>query len=439
MHFVVRVGLLTLALAACQTDRTPSTNAAPAADDGHRAGRVSFMVFGEPAEVQAYQGLVRAFEAGHPTVTVQLIHIPGQSDYRKRLAADFAAGTPADVVLLNYRRYAAFAAAGVLEPLGPYLAQSALIHEADFYPQALQPFRWGGQLLCLPQNVSSLVVYYNKDLFTAAGLPFPAEDWDRDDFLAAALTLTRDTNGDGRAEQHGLGLEPSLVRAAPFIWQQNGHIAQQQPLRWELTVNTPPVAAAVQWLVDLQVKYHVVPDAVEEAAESSESRFLNGRLALFLNSRRGVPTYREAAAFDWDVAPLPNYRGRQVNILHADAYCLAAAALDKAAAWAFIEFANSPAGQELMAATGRTVPSLTAVAESPQFLDPQARPAHSRVFLDTLPYLRALPVMAQWADVEELISEEIERAFYGNASVPEALLAAQLYAEEYFMPVVWKP
>jgi hypothetical protein len=47
--------------------------------------------------------------------------------------------------------------------------------------------------------------------------------------------------------------------------------------------------------------------------------------------------------------------------------------------------------------------------------------------------------MAQWADVEELVSEEIERAFYGNASVPEALLTAQLRAEEYFAPVIWKP
>ena len=131
------------------------------------------MVFGDPAEKAAYEGLVAAFTRQHPHIDVKLIHIPGQGDYRKRLGADFAAGTPADIVLINYRRYAAFAAKGVLEPLGPYLERSRVIKEGDFYPQALEPFRWDGTLMCIPQNLSSLVVYYNKNLFDHAGVPTP--------------------------------------------------------------------------------------------------------------------------------------------------------------------------------------------------------------------------------------------------------------------------
>ena len=64
-----------------------------------------------------------------------------------------------------------------------------------------------------------------------------------------------------------------------------------------------------------------MPDEVEEKAEDSESRFQNGRLGMFLNSRRGVPTYREISGFDWDVAPLPQGKQR-AGILHADAYCM---------------------------------------------------------------------------------------------------------------------
>ena len=73
-------------------------------------------------------------------------------------------------MLLNYRRYAAFAAKGALEPLGPYLARSTVIRETDFYPQAMEPFRWHGTLMCIPQNLSSLVVYYNRDLFDRDGV-----------------------------------------------------------------------------------------------------------------------------------------------------------------------------------------------------------------------------------------------------------------------------
>ena len=141
---------LSMALLACGA---PSSENTP-------QGQVSFMIFGDPVEKAAYEGLVTAFKQQDNQVDVSLIHIPSQSDYRTRLSADFAAGTQADVVLLNYRRYAGFAAKGVLEPLGPYLTQSKIIKDDDFYSEAIEPFRWRqGALMCIPQNLSSLVVY----------------------------------------------------------------------------------------------------------------------------------------------------------------------------------------------------------------------------------------------------------------------------------------
>jgi multiple sugar transport system substrate-binding protein len=383
--------------------------------------QVSFMIWGDPAELAAYQELVAAFEAREPGIDVELVHIPSQSDYRQRLGTDFAAGTPADVVLLNYRRYAEFAARGLLEPLAPYLRGSDLLDEADFYREALDPFRWRGVLQCIPQNLSSLVVYYDRDLFDAADVPYPAAGWTWDDFLATAKALTKDLDGDGRTDQFGLGTEVSLIRVAPFIWQNGGELvlveSNGQPIR--LAVDQTRALEAIGWFVDLQLVHGVVPDALEEEAESSESRFLAGRTAMYLNSRRGVPTYR-GAPFDWDVAPLPR-RERAAGILHSDAYCMPTAARDKEATWAFIEFANSAEGQAIVSRTGRTVPSLRAVAESDAFLDPATRPAGSRAFLDAIPDLRAVPVIPSWVDIEELASDELERAFYGQVPVDEAI------------------
>jgi multiple sugar transport system substrate-binding protein len=393
--------------------------------------QISFMVFGDPAELAAYRSLVDAFHSRSPGVQVALIHIPSQGDYRARLAADLAAGAPADVVLINYRRYAAFAAKGVLEPLGRYLAKSQVIAETGFFSQALEPFRWQGELVCIPQNISSLVVYYNKSLFAQAGLPIPGNDWTWDEFLAAAQALTRDTDGDGATDIFGLGVEPSIFRLAPFIWQNGGELVDDPRTPTRLMLDTPEALEAAQWFVELQTVHHVVPNAAEEASEYSESRFINGRLGMYLNSRRGVPTYREITAFDWDVAALPQKR-QAASILHADAYCLPAASQHKDAAWQFIEFANSPDGQALVAASGRTVPSLVSVAESSAFLDPVMKPAHSRIFLDTIPQLRAVPVHANWVDIEEISSEELERAFYGNAPLYEAVLTAIRRCAIYF-------
>ncbi len=436
-HLLTALVVATLA-AACNARPTltptvaAGTEAAVAPQADRAPGSISFMVFGDPAELRAYQVLVAAYEARYPGAHVELVHIPDQAEYRKRMAVDFAAGTPTDVVLINYRRYAGFAAKGLLEPLGPYLASSRVIAEDDFYPEAMEPFYFNRQLVCLPQNVSSLVIYYNKALFDQAGLPYPSDRWNWDDFLATAQALTRDFDGDGQTDQYGLGIEPSLQRVLPFIWQSRGTVVDDVARPHSLELNSPRTLKALQWFVDLQVVHHVVPNAEAEAAEHGEDRFLNGRLAMFANSRRGVPTYREITAFDWDVAPLPMNRGRQSGILHADAYCLAAAAPDKDAAWHFIEFANSSEGQSIVAESGRTVPSLIEVANSPAFLDPTARPAHSEIFLTTIKNLRAVPVVENWADIEEITSDEIERAFYGHATVAEIAQAAMLRTEEYF-------
>jgi multiple sugar transport system substrate-binding protein len=335
------------------------------------------------------------------------------------------------VVLINYRRYAQFAVQGALEPLAPYLAKSELISEEDFYPQSIAPFTYNGQLMCIPQNLSSLVVYYNQALFDKANLPYPANDWTWADFQATAIALTVDENGDGLNEQFGLGMEPSLIRLTPFIWQAGGAIVDDPDLPTYLSLESPEALRAAQFFVDLSVVYHVVPNQDEEAAEESESRFINGTLAMLLNSRRGVPTYREITAFEWDVAPLPQDVQR-ASILHADAYCLPSASQHKDAAWTFIEYANSPDGQTIIAGTGRTVPSLVAVAESAAFLDPAQAPANSQVFLNELPYIRALPIVPNWADIEEIAGEEIARAFYGQTSVADAMLAASRRTVIYF-------
>ncbi|MCB0109609.1 MAG: sugar ABC transporter substrate-binding protein, partial [Caldilineaceae bacterium] len=305
---VVLLGALLLLLAGC-TMPTPTGEGRASSESARRAEeadhQISFMVFGDPAEKVAYEALVSAFNDVHPEIAVELQHIPGQSDYRKRLGTDFAAGTPADIVLINYRRYAPFAAKGVLEPIGPYLDQSDKIKVEDFYEQAIAPYRWDGTLMCIPQNLSSLVVYYNRDLFEKAGVPLPSNDWTWDEFLAAAQAITQDTDGDGITDIYGIGTDATIFRVAPFVWANGGDLVDDPSNPTKLTLDAPATKEALQWFIDLQVKHQVAPGLIEEQAEASENRFLNGRLGMFLNSRRGVPTYRTIENFAWDVAPLP--------------------------------------------------------------------------------------------------------------------------------------
>lgn len=394
------------------------------------SGSISLMVSGDPADEAAYQKLIGAFEAKNSGMKVELINIPSGGDFNTRLAADLAAGAPADIVLINYRRVAAYAAKNAFEPLGPYLTKSTLISPSDFYPQAMQAFDFGGPL-CIPQNISSPAFYYNKEMFDAAGVAYPADDWSWDDMLEAAQALTLDTNGDGAIDQYGFGVEPELIRLAPFVLQTGASLVDDYNAPTQFALDTPEGLKAFQWFVDLQVKWHVVPTAEEEASEASESRFLNGRTAMYMNSRRGVPTYRETAKFDWDVAPLPSDQYR-ASILHSDGYCVTSASKNKGVAWAFIEFANSVEGQTIMAGTGRTVPSNATVAESPAFLEPNLPPANSKVFIDAVAAISSLPRVSTWLEIEEIADNEIKQAFYGNISIEEAVRNMNSLAAEEF-------
>ena len=117
-----------------------------------------------------------------------------------------------------------------------------------------------------------------------------------------------------------------------------------------------------------------------------DERFLDGSVAMLMSSRRDVPLLRTIDDFEWDVAPFPK-DAEPASVLHSDGFCIAKGG-NADAAWTWIEFALGPKGQEVLARSGRSVPSLRAVAESPVFLESPDPPASSQVFLDALEHMR---------------------------------------------------
>ena len=65
-------------------------------------------------------------------------------------------------------------------------------------------------------------------------------------------------------------------------------------------------------------------------------------------------------------------------------------------------------------------------------MDPSVKPASNNVFLDVIPYIRAVPVMASWVDIESTVGEELERAYYGQIDVDEFVAVATERTQKYF-------
>lgn len=400
---------------------------------GGNDGPVRFLVFGEPEELKAYRAVVAAYREAHPEERVQLIEATDRTDLITRLSTSLAGGSPPDVFVMNYRYYGQFAARGAIEPIEQRLEESGAFEREDFYPEAMEAFQWRGEQLCLPQNVSSLVVYYNRDLFRAAGIPDPEAGWTWPQLISIAARLTTDENGvpvassdpdqGGGARKpaiYGLGVEPTIIRLAPLVWSNGGELVDDERRPTRFTLDTPEGLNALDTFFALRP---VIPPDVEVEAEDDESRFANGRLAMILSSRRSTPTFRTITEFEWDVAPLPVLR-EPAGILHSDAYCITAGSERKDEAWRFVEFALGPEGQPITARTGRTVPSLISVSRSPAFLEPSRAPSHSEVFLDGIPTIRRVPTISTWPELEDAAEPILENGLYLGRTARE--VAGQL-------------
>ncbi|MES2682211.1 MAG: sugar ABC transporter substrate-binding protein [Pseudomonadota bacterium] len=423
---------LALLVSACGKSAAPEAAGKTAA-----GGPVRLQIFGDPAEITAYRELIAAYESKHPGRKVELIPVGKQSDHMAKLSTAFAAGNPPDLFILNFRRFGQFAGRGALAPLGPMMSADGRYQAEDFYPQPVEAFDFQGTQYCLPQNVSSLVVYYNRTLFKAAGVEEPKDDWRFSDLLAAAQKLRRDTDGDGKTDVWGVAIQPSLIRIAPFIWGMKGALVDDLNKPSLLRIDGGNAVHAMAMVKSLVTDYRVMPGQAETYAEDADSRFARGGVAMLFQSRRYTATLRDLGdkAPDWDVAPFPLMR-EPVGVLHADAYCMAAKAASPVDAQAFVEYALSVEGQALLAKSGRTVPSRISVATSPAFLDPTRAPRRAQVFLDAIPHLRRTPNTARWHEVESRADVLLDEWLYeppapGEAEgvVGSSLAAARLIAK----------
>jgi ABC-type glycerol-3-phosphate transport system substrate-binding protein len=146
--------------------------------------------------------------------------------------------------------------------LTPFLETDSSFPLDDFYPQALNAFRWHNDLWALPADIQMMVLYYNKARFDAAGIPYPQTGWSLDDFLATAELLTQGTSTD---KQYGyVPLNGNTGDLPTFIalWGASWVDHTFTPSRFHFT--DPMLIEALQWYADLAHVHQITPIFPEE-------------------------------------------------------------------------------------------------------------------------------------------------------------------------------
>jgi multiple sugar transport system substrate-binding protein len=154
------------------------------------AGPLRVQVSGEAEETAVYDTVVEAFEDANPSIDVTLVKVADKDDHLAKLTTAFAAGRGPDVFLVNFREYSQFVSRGAVEPFGPHTDDAGVTVD-DYFPQPIEAFTYDEVLQCMPQNISSLVVYINRELFERASIPEPRGEWSWEEFRRTAIDLTR--------------------------------------------------------------------------------------------------------------------------------------------------------------------------------------------------------------------------------------------------------
>ena len=234
--------------------------------------------------------IIAAFEAENPNIQIEPYNMPF-GDYFTLLQADFAGGEAPDAFELNYENFVAFAANDVLLDLSAYVSE-----DAPFYPQALAAFQYQGSQYALPETFSTVVLFYNKDLFDQAGVAYPTDDWTWNDARDAALAI------------RALGPDIWGIYSPIQFWEFYKRAAQNNceffnEDKTESLINTPQCVEALEMMISLMTE-DVMPDPAEQGAVSNSEMFVAGNLGMDLTGIWMMPAYQEAT-FNWDIALEP--------------------------------------------------------------------------------------------------------------------------------------
>ncbi len=400
----------------------PQATATP--DKSHRAGtgttKLRFESRADDSIIPTWNAIVDAFVKANPDVSVS--HEPVVGDAYQRYLVEFAGGTPPDVMEFEVKQLVAWGAKGVLLDLNANVAKSAITHPKDFFPVTWSKCLSQGKLAAIPYDTTPVAIFYNPDMFNAAGVPLPPKQWGSDQwtwdvFLTACQKLTK-ANGS----QYAYGQSTWWVYSLPWIWSNGGQVVNKDVTKATLTASA--VVDAVQWQHDLMWKYKVWPDAKAAKALGPVDPFFVGKEAMYTNGTYYIPAVKKGIKVKWDLAPMPKGKAGVWTRDPSDSLAESGQSKYQDASWKFIEFFSGEQGMQLVGQLGRGLPARMSVAKSDQFLKgPDG--IDWKVFVDATDNEGVQPVTDQWPQMDKAISDGTGKMWSNQQSPKDAYTALE--------------
>jgi len=413
--------ILALAFTACGStggNGEVTENEAPAVTNNGAANEkveLTFSVWGDPEELAILQEIADDFALENPNVEVT-VTVSDWDTYWDKLQTQLAGGNPPDVFAMDAPLYPDYQSRGVLLNLQSYIDADSF-DLTDYYDASLVCYQTSEGYYGLPRDIQPSVMYYNKDMFDAAGVSYPDETWTWDTLVEVGQQLTKDTDGDGTIDQYALWADiwDMELYWGSLIWQNGGEILNADFTKTLLAEDG--AMGAWEYIYDLIFTYGIMPNP--SVAEQFGDPFESGNAAMTPAGHWVVPYYSNVD-FAWDVAPLPMGKER-VSIVNSVGFVIANESKHPAEAWAFLKHLVGEPGQSKVTTLGLGVPTLRSIAISDAYLKQETAPINHQLFLDTMAYSRVKPCFRGYDEWATLFGDGMFSIWLGEAGLQETV------------------
>ena len=363
----------------------------------------------DPDHVEDLANIVTAFEAENPGIKVEVSSAPW-GDYFTLLQADFVGGEPPDVFELNYENFVSYAANDTLLDLSPYLAA-----DTPYYPRALEAFQYKGIQGALPETFSTVLLFYNKDLFDQAGVAYPTAEWTWADAVTAAKAI------------RALGDDIWGLFSPIQFWEFYKKAAQNDCAFFnvdmtESTINAPECVEALNLMYSF-IQEDVMPDPVELAGVANEDLFKQGKLGMVVIGIWMFAAFQDAP-FAWDIQLEPGMKHKGHHFFaNGIAVSKDTEYPEAAAAWAQFLTASETAAT-IRVETGWELPALNKPEYFTAYLE-QTPPANRAAVFQALESPVTPPVIVRQNEMQDAINALLDSVTNGELDPQTALDSAK--------------
>jgi len=336
-----------------------ATEAAPPAAPAEKAKVVIFVGMGtgtDPDQIAAQEALQEEFNSAHDDIEVEFLIVPHEESGERYLAMLAGGNAPQLVGPNGISTIAEFF--DTWADITPFI-EADKYDMSDFYGPAVTLNEYPDKNTGLPLGLYPSFIFYNKDLFDAAGLDYPTHDyadktWTMDRLREIAMKLTLDKNGNDATSPD---FDPANI--AQWGWDDSWIDARGALTMWDApnkgrpttddyrtaTANSEEWVYGLTWLSNGLWKDHFIPDTAGQEAYYAVGGdpFGGGLVAMFYSHTWFMPEGLVDLPFEHDLAPLPyNNKGTRVSRIHADNFTIPDQAANKEAAWEVMKWLASP-------------------------------------------------------------------------------------------------